>query len=53
MKIKVTIAVFVVVFLGLFLLLHANGSSTSDNAYLQMASLSANTEESLGIGEED
>ena len=53
MKLKITIAVFVVAFLGLFLLLHANGSSTNDNAYSQMASLSANTEESLGIGEED
>ena len=53
MKLKITIAVFVVAFLGLFLLLHANGSATNDNAYSQMASLSANTEESLGIGEED
>ena len=53
MKLKVTIAVFVVVLLGLFLLLHANGSSTSDSTYSQMASISANTEESLEIGEED
>ena len=49
MKLKVTIAVFVVVFLGLFLLLHANGSSSSDNTYLQMASQSKHPEESLGI----
>ena len=46
MKLKVTIAAFVIVFLGLFLLLHANGSSSSDNGS-QMASLSANLEESL------
>ena len=51
MKLKITIAVFVVAFLGLFLLLHANGSSSSDNAYSQMVSLSANTEETLEIGE--
>ena len=51
MKLKVTIAVFVVAFLGLFLLLHANGSSSIDNAYSQMVSLSANTEETLEIGE--
>ena len=51
MKLKVTIAVFVVAFLGLFLLLHANGSSSSDNAYSQMVSLSTNTEETLEIGE--
>ena len=49
MKLKVTIAVFVVVFLGLFLLLHANGSSSSDNTYLQMASQNATPEESLEI----
>ena len=53
MKLKITIAIFVVAFLGLFLLLHANGSSSSDNAYSQMVSLSSNTEESLEIGEED
>ena len=49
MKLKVTIAVFVVVFLGLFLLHHANGSSSSDNTYLQMASQNATPEESLEI----
>jgi endonuclease G len=49
MKLKVTIAVFVVVFLGLFLLLHANDSSSSDNTYLQMASQKATPEESLEI----
>lgn len=49
MKLKVTIAVFVVVFLGLFLLLRANGSSSSDNTYLQMASQNATPEESLEI----
>jgi len=49
MKLKVTIAVFVVVFLGLFLLLHANGSSSSDHTYLQMASQNATPEESLEI----
>lgn len=49
MKLKVTIAVFVVVFLGLFLLLHANDSSSSDNTYLQMASQNATPEESLEI----
>ena len=49
MKLKVTIAVFVVVFLGLFLLLYANDSSSSDNTYLQMASQNATPEESLEI----
>ena len=49
MKLKVTIAVFVVVFLGLFLLLNANDSSSSDNTYLQMASQNATPEESLEI----
>ena len=49
MKLKVTIAVFVVVFLGLFLLLHANGSSSSDHTYLQMSSQNATPEESLEI----
>lgn len=49
MKLKVTIAVFVVIFLGLFLLLHVNGSSSSDNTYLQMASQKATPEESLEI----
>ncbi len=49
MKLKVTIAVFVVVFLGLFLLLQANDSSSSDNTYLQMASQNATPEESLEI----
>lgn len=53
MKLKVTIAVFVVAFLGLFLLLHANGSSSSGNAYSQMTSLIAPTEESLEIGERE
>jgi len=52
MKLKVTIAVFVIVFLGLFLLLHANGSSSTDSAYSQMVSLNANAEESLEITEE-
>lgn len=49
MKLKVTIAVFVVVFLGLFLLFYANDSSSSDNTYLQMASQNATPEESLEI----
>ncbi len=49
MKLKVTITVFVVAFLGLFLLLHANGSSSSDNTYLRMASQNATPEESLEI----
>lgn len=51
-KLKVTIAAFVIVFLGLFLLLHANGSSSTDSAYSQMVSLNANAEESLEITEE-
>ena len=52
MKLKVTIALFVVAFLGLFLLLHANSSSTSGNVYSQMALQSEHPEESLEIGEE-
>lgn len=39
MKLKVTIAVFVVAFLGLILLLHANGRSSNDPTYSEMASL--------------
>lgn len=50
MKLKVTIAVFVAAFLGLFLLLHVNGSSSSDSGYSQMALQSANPEESLDDG---
>ena len=52
MKLKVTIAIFVIAFLGLFLLLHTNGSSSSDNTYSQTASLRGNSEESLEIDEE-
>jgi endonuclease G len=39
MKLKVTIAVFVVAFLGLILLLHANGRSSNDPTYSEMTSL--------------
>lgn len=39
MKIKVAIGVFIAVFLGLALLLYANGKSANDYAYSQMASL--------------
>lgn len=47
MKLKTTIAVFVVAFLGLFFLLHVNGSFSSGNAYSQMTSLSAKPEKTL------
>ena len=38
MKQKITIAVFVVAFLGLFLLLHANSSSTNENSPTALSS---------------
>ena len=39
MKLKVAIAVFLVAFLSLILLLHANGRSSNDPTYSEMASL--------------
>lgn len=39
MKLKVTIGIFIAAFLGLVLLLYANGESSNDYAYSQMASL--------------
>ena len=51
MKLKVTIAAFVVAFLGLFLLLNANGSSSSGNAYSKMVLQSTNPDDSLEIDE--
>lgn len=54
MKLKVTIGVFVAVFLGLVLLLYANGKSSNDYAYSQMASLDENpvSDEVLPEGDE-
>lgn len=45
MKLKVTIAVFVVAFFGLILLLHANGRSSNNPAYSELASLEDTVEE--------
>ena len=45
MKIKITIAIFVVVFLGLILLLHVNGKTSDDYAYSEMASLNEDVED--------
>lgn len=42
MKLKVTIGIFITVFLGLVLLLYANGKSSNDYGYSQMASLDGN-----------
>ena len=42
MKLKVTIGIFLIVFLGLVLLLYANGRSSNDYAISQMASLDEN-----------
>ena len=42
MKLKVTIGIFLIVFLGLVLLLYANGKSSNDYAISQMASLDEN-----------
>ena len=42
MKLKVTIGIFLTVFLGLVLLLYANGKSSNDYAISQMASLDEN-----------
>ena len=39
MKLKITVAIFVIVFLGLILLLHVNGRASDDYAYSEMASL--------------
>ena len=45
MKLKITIAIFVVVFLGLILLLHVNGKTSDDYAYSEMASLNEDVED--------
>ena len=42
MKLKVTIGIFIAVFLGLFFLLYANRRSSNDYAYAQIASLEGN-----------
>ena len=52
MKLKVTIAIFVVAFLGLILLLHANGMSSNDHEYSGVASLADNLEESVEVADE-
>jgi endonuclease G len=52
MKLKVTIAIFVVAFLGLILLLHANGMSSNDHEYSGVASLADNQEESVEVADE-
>lgn len=43
MKLKVTIGIFIAVFLGLVLLLYANGKSSNDYAYTQTALLDGNS----------
>ena len=53
MKLKVTIGVFVAVFLGLVLLLYANGKSSNDYAYSQMASLDENPVSDVVLPEGD
>jgi endonuclease G len=45
MKLKITIAVFVIIFLGLILLLHVNGKTSDDYAYSEMASLNEDVED--------
>ena len=45
MKLKITIAIFVVVFLGLILLLHVNGKTSDDYPYSEMASLNEDVED--------
>lgn len=50
MKLKVTIAVFVVAFLGLILLLHANGSSSNNYAVSSMAAVEETGED---VSEQD
>ena len=52
MKLKVTIAIFVVAFLGLILLLHANGMSSNDHEYSGVATLADNLEESVEVADE-
>jgi len=52
MKLKITIAIFVVAFLGLILLLHANGMSSNDHEYSGVASLADNQEESVEVADE-
>ena len=52
MKLKVTIAIFVVAFLGLILLLHANGMSSNDHEYSGVASLADNLQESVEVADE-
>ena len=47
MKLKITIAIFVVVFLGLILLLHVNGKTSDDYAYSEMASLNEDVEDDV------
>ena len=42
MKLKVTIGIFIAVFLGLALLLYANGKASNDDTISQMASLDEN-----------
>lgn len=60
MKLKVTIGIFIAAFLGLVLLLYANGGASNDYAYSQMASLDENpvgneefSEETETISEEE
>ena len=45
MKLKITIAIFVIIFLGLILLLHVNGKTSDDYAYSEMASLNEDVED--------
>lgn len=52
MKLKDTIAIFVVAFLGLILLLHANGMSSNDHEYPGVASLADNLEEAVEVADE-
>jgi endonuclease G len=52
MKLKVIIVIFVVAFLGLILLLHANGMSSNDHEYSEVASLADNLEETVEVADE-
>lgn len=45
MKLKISIAIFVIIFLGLILLLHVNGKTSDDYAYSEMASLNEDVED--------
>ena len=53
MKLKVTIGIFIAAFLGLVLLLYANGESSNGYAYSQMASLDETPVNDDNLPEED